>query len=456
MNQELQNYIAEEKKLGTSDKIIKQRLRDHGWTDDMFDGYFGHGKDSYLHDHAKKTAQHNKLIFIVLGIIIILGGGAYFAFAQGWLNFNNNIKDEVIVENEPIVMEEETTEQESPMTRSQSVLNKALSGEDFARLAIQYSEDAGSAVNGGDLGYVSRGIFVPEFDNVIFEDLENGEVFPEIIKSSFGYHIIKKTGQRINDQGEVEVRVSHILFQINELEQDTNNDAIVIEDETYNDIIKEYQKECDKIPTSTNSGNINDIDIENGWYYGDLNQKKNGTPTTWVHSSEGTRSARWYKPNNDINYENLIDCYKYFEQNTTTKNVLLFPEDYLLQNIYVPNNFLKIGYGEITPLEILRDIYSDINIDVVDSAYTDVYVTSDQLKDEIGLMLIKYTSIENLNLEIEKIKNSTNFESSRFIYLRHNNILILVWSDSETNIDTIRLIADKIMDYLPDYKEEIK
>ena len=40
MNQELQNYINEEKNIGTDDEAIKQKLRDSGWEDKMFNEYF--------------------------------------------------------------------------------------------------------------------------------------------------------------------------------------------------------------------------------------------------------------------------------------------------------------------------------------------------------------------------------------------------------------------------------
>jgi len=43
--------------------------------------------------------------------------------------------------------------------------------------------------------------------------MEVNEIFPELIESQFAYHIIKKTGQRINFDGELEVRSSHIFFQ---------------------------------------------------------------------------------------------------------------------------------------------------------------------------------------------------------------------------------------------------
>jgi foldase protein PrsA len=66
---------------------------------------------------------------------------------------------------------------------------KIEAGEDFAELATEYSEDPGSASNGGSLGYFSRGKMVPEFEAVAFS-LEVGEV-SEPVQSQFGFHIIK-------------------------------------------------------------------------------------------------------------------------------------------------------------------------------------------------------------------------------------------------------------------------
>lgn len=104
-------------------------------------------------------------------------------------------------------------EEDSIKLKAEEVLQRALNGEDFAQLASEYSEDPGSAINGGSLGYVTKGLFVPEFDQAIFEDLKPGEISPELVESQFGYHIIKKIDERLNDNGEIEVDSAHILFQ---------------------------------------------------------------------------------------------------------------------------------------------------------------------------------------------------------------------------------------------------
>lgn len=59
----------------------------------------------------------------------------------------------------------------------------------FAELAKQNSQDPGSAANGGDLGFFSRGMMVKPFDDAVFS-MKTGEI-SGLVKSDFGYHIIK-------------------------------------------------------------------------------------------------------------------------------------------------------------------------------------------------------------------------------------------------------------------------
>ncbi|MBT6690737.1 protein translocase subunit SecD [Candidatus Parcubacteria bacterium] len=96
---------------------------------------------------------------------------------------------------------------------AQEILKRALAGEDFTTLAQEYSEDPTSAINGGDLDWTERGKFVPEFDQAIFDNLTKGEISSELIESQFGYHVIKKVDERINEAGVIEVRSAHILFR---------------------------------------------------------------------------------------------------------------------------------------------------------------------------------------------------------------------------------------------------
>jgi parvulin-like peptidyl-prolyl isomerase len=91
--------------------------------------------------------------------------------------------------------------------RIQEVYDEAISGVEFAELAQYYSEDPGSASEGGDLGWFPEGTMAKEFDSVVFS-LKVGEI-SEPFKTSHGWHVAKLTGHKRN-----EVRASHILMRI--------------------------------------------------------------------------------------------------------------------------------------------------------------------------------------------------------------------------------------------------
>lgn len=76
-------------------------------------------------------------------------------------------------------------------SKAQDILTQALvSPKNFENLAKKYSQDPGSAVNGGDLGYFSRKMMVPEFSEAAFST-PPGEITGHLVKSQFGYHIIQ-------------------------------------------------------------------------------------------------------------------------------------------------------------------------------------------------------------------------------------------------------------------------
>jgi peptidyl-prolyl cis-trans isomerase D len=70
------------------------------------------------------------------------------------------------------------------------VIKRAKAGEDFGKLAREVSEDPGSKDKGGDLGLVSPGTMVPDFEKALFA-LKKGELTAEPVRTPFGFHAIK-------------------------------------------------------------------------------------------------------------------------------------------------------------------------------------------------------------------------------------------------------------------------
>ena len=95
-------------------------------------------------------------------------------------------------------------------------------GEDFEALAKKYSDDPGSGPQGGDLGFVKRGTFVPEFEAMAYK-LDPDEISP-VIETEFGFHII----QMIERRGNL-IRCRHILIKPEISEEDLEKAKITLD-----------------------------------------------------------------------------------------------------------------------------------------------------------------------------------------------------------------------------------
>lgn len=117
------------------------------------------------------------------------------------------INAEVTIAHIAAIPEVSQAQKDATRERLEGMRKRILDGEDFSVLAILYSEDPGSASNGGELGFTNRADLVPEFSSVGF-DLEPGEV-SEVVETQYGFHVI----QMIERRGD-EANMRHILLTV--------------------------------------------------------------------------------------------------------------------------------------------------------------------------------------------------------------------------------------------------
>ncbi|MFB6181738.1 MAG: peptidylprolyl isomerase [Candidatus Magasanikbacteria bacterium] len=136
----------------------------------------------------------------------------------GW-NMDQYIKNVI----RPTVMKRKVKEDylkevgadKSVKKEAEKVLEKAKNGEDFEKLAKNNGSKT-TQQRAGKLGWFGKGVMVPKFEKVAFS-LEPGEVSKDLVKTKFGYHIIKVEDKRTTttEKGKEkqQIKARHILFQ---------------------------------------------------------------------------------------------------------------------------------------------------------------------------------------------------------------------------------------------------
>ena len=173
-----------------------------------------------------------------------------------------------IVKKPPISYEEKFAVKD----RLREMRGRIIKGESFEAFAVLYSEDPGSAKNGGDIGLHGRGELYPEFETVAFK-LKHGEI-SEIVETETGYHII----HMIERKGDY-IRVRHILLKPKvspvELAEariflDSIANLIRSDSITFEDAVRKYSTD----PSKNNGGFlINPYTGSNKWSVDEIDPK---------------------------------------------------------------------------------------------------------------------------------------------------------------------------------------
>ncbi len=118
--------------------------------------------------------------------------------------------------------QEVNAKMEEARRKAEDVLKRARSGEDFAGLAREFSDEPGAKQSGGDLPWFGRAVagqpggMVKPFEDAAFALQNEGDI-SEIVETDFGYHIIKLLGRRTDkgpdDKPQEQIHASHILIK---------------------------------------------------------------------------------------------------------------------------------------------------------------------------------------------------------------------------------------------------
>jgi peptidyl-prolyl cis-trans isomerase D len=150
-------------------------------------------------------------------------------------------------------------------TKAEEILKRAQNGEDFAKLAKEFSQDPGSAQKGGDLGWADRKAYVAPFADAAF-GMKEGEIKGPV-KTQFGYHILKldgiqptatKTFEQAKDDLTAEYRQAQAERQFNDA-QDQLADAALQNTSDIDVVARKAGLEVHDIPNFSRADGGGDI-----------------------------------------------------------------------------------------------------------------------------------------------------------------------------------------------------
>lgn len=96
-----------------------------------------------------------------------------------------------------LIQPNEIRNEEEARELAESLRREIMEGRDFEEVAKLYSDDPGSALNGGDLGWSQAGMFVPAFEQTM--DASDPGTLSDVFKSTHGYHFLEVTDRRVED-----------------------------------------------------------------------------------------------------------------------------------------------------------------------------------------------------------------------------------------------------------------
>lgn len=251
------------------DAVLRQMNGDEAFFKEYYGATVAEMKDRYRDDQRQKLLAEKMQYDLLADIEITPREVEQF--------FNSIPKDSLPYFKSDIEFSELVYKPNVNETEKQKAFNKITdlrtriidNKEDFAALATKFSQDPGSAVRGGDLGFAKRGSYVPEFEATVYS-LKQNEI-SEVIETEFGYHIIQLLERKGNS-----VKARHILIKpeitkedLDLAKQTVENVKTLIKNDsiTFEKAVKDYSMKT--LPSYSNGGRVKNFNNNSTFFAAD-------------------------------------------------------------------------------------------------------------------------------------------------------------------------------------------
>lgn len=263
------------KKSNEEDEAVKKQInqikqyygKDESTYKNVLQSYFGVESESELEDSLRLEYKKNLAVKDYIKKNIkddeiqkYYNENTYGQVKASHILISSKVKDNA-------TDEEKTKAENKAKKKAEKIIKQLNEGADFKELAKKYSSDDATASNGGDLGYFNLDDMTEEFSNAI-KKLNKDEYTKEPVKTTYGYHIILKTGEK--DKPKLKKVKSDIIDKLTEQKLNNsktlyyetlmdirNENGIKWNDDTlkkaYEDYMNNLMKQANSSKNSTNS-----------------------------------------------------------------------------------------------------------------------------------------------------------------------------------------------------------
>lgn len=195
LNNKYKEDDAEKEYLKDQVKELKSSAKQNNISYDELLSYYGYDNDDDVKDYFRLTYRRDKAVNEYVSNELTNGEMKKY--------YNDEVYGDIKAKHiliapdtsDDMTTEEKENAEKEAKKQAEDIIKKLDDGEDFDKLAKKYSDDSATAKKGGDLGWISTGDMVDEFNDAAFK-LKKGKYTSSPVKTTYGYHIIYKVNEK--------------------------------------------------------------------------------------------------------------------------------------------------------------------------------------------------------------------------------------------------------------------